>query len=217
MGHPYNYTQQIAIHNLSKLRFVGTEIQKNLFYGRDIPVVRYEYTFEQKNIRHDLNTYKYDFLTSGDFVQLYVDGQQLKAEPMINIQGEVIDYPTFDATWSGMEQGLQKDRPLLAPNPSGWFDYIDLDRTEKRFLYKESYVVRIDFDRPLVGPNLNIEGKLNGLYPDNEAMGYYFLTGSYHGNNYIPPHVPVEHSATATEQAKLQYYFHVGTYDGPQT
>ena len=65
MGHPFNYTQQIAIHNLSKLRFVGTEIQKNLFYGRDIPVVRYEYTFEQHNIRHDVSKYKYDFLKIG--------------------------------------------------------------------------------------------------------------------------------------------------------
>ena len=60
MGHPFNQTQKIEIQNLSAQRFVGTDIQKNLFYGRDIPILRYEYTFEYKPVANDYAKYEYD-------------------------------------------------------------------------------------------------------------------------------------------------------------
>lgn len=217
MGHPYNQTQKIEIKDLSRQRFVGTEIQKNLFYGRDIPVLRYEYTFKQKHVEYDVSSYKYDFLTSGDFVQLYLDGYDLRATPKYLIQGEAIDYPSLSATWSGLEQTVQKDHPLIAPQPSGYHDPIDLDRPEKRFLYKESYVVRIDYDRPAIKGTITASGNLMGIRQNAETAGMFFYTGSYHGNNYIPPHVPVLRTTAATGQANAKFFFHVGTYDGPQT
>lgn len=217
MGHPYNQTQQIEIKNLSAQRFVGTDIQKNLFYGRDIPVLRYEYTFEQHNIRHDVSSYKYDFLTSGDFVQLYLDGYHLKAEPKFIIQGEVIDYPPLVATWSGMQRGAPVDKPLLGEQISGWHEYINWDQNEKRFLYTQSYVVRIDYDRPFNRGHIPASGNIRGLVPDIQTMGYFFYTGSYHGNNYIPPHVPIERVAAWTGQVNTQFFFYTGRYDGPQT
>ena len=119
MGHPYNQTQKIEIQNLSAQRFVGTDIQKNLFYGRDIPVVRFDYFFENKPVPNDYTTQKYDLLKSGDFVKLYTDFPKFRAEPFYILQGAPHDIPLLAPAYSGLYYQISFNRPEIAPGWSG--------------------------------------------------------------------------------------------------
>jgi len=215
MGHPYNNTQWIEIQNLSAQRFVGTDIQKNLFYGRDIPQLRYEYTFQYEAVSNDYSTYQYNLLKTGDFVQLYLDRYNLKAEHKGIIQGENIDYPTIAPTHSGLVRELPFDRPVLAPNPSGFHEPAVREVAYKNFKYKESDVIYIDYDRP------SIKGAPGGgmLGMDREqadTISFMFQTGIYYPGDHIPTKSDVSEQSEAGCD-KISFFFYTGRYDGPSS
>ncbi len=215
MGHPYNNTQKIEIKNLSAQRFVGTDIQKNLFYGRDIPQLRYEYTFKYEAVNNDYSTYQYNLLKTGDFVQLYLDRPNLKAEHTGIIRGENIDYPTMAPTHSGLARELPFDRPVLAPNPSGFHEPAVREVAYSNFKYKESDVIYIDYDRPEVAAAPR--GDMLGLVPvQADTISFMFQTGVYYPGDHIPTKADV---SEAMEPAvdRISFFFHTGRYDGPSS
>jgi len=213
MGHPYNQTQWIEIQNLSAQRFVGTDIQKNLFYGRDLPVLRFEYAFDYKPVEHDYTNYKYDLLTSGDYVKLYLDIPKFKAEHTGIIRGENQDYPLLAPTPSGIIEEFPYDRPLLAPQPSGRLEPSDLDVAWKRFLYTEHDVIYIDYDRPRV--HFTPRGGMLGtvIHPAIANIAYVFETGIYYPGDHIPTQVSLPDVGETA--ARTSYFFYTGRYDGP--
>jgi len=79
MGHPYNQAQQIVLQNLSAQRFVGTDIQKNILYGRDLPVLRFNYTGLQKGVSNDSAALRYELVTSGTYIPTILDEWNINA------------------------------------------------------------------------------------------------------------------------------------------
>jgi len=215
MGHPYNQTQKIEIQNLSAQRFVGTDIQKNLFYGRDIPVLRYEWTFENKPVPNDYATYKYDLLTSGDFVQLYWDVPRLRAEPRFNVRGEPHDYPLIAPTQSGALREISFDRPSIAPTQSGFLEPCVREVAWDNFKYVQSYVKYIDWDEPKVG--ITPKGGMLGMAMSHATdMGYVFETGIMYAGDHIPSEYDVPES-TESHGDGAAFFFYTGRYDGPSS
>jgi len=215
MGHPFNQTQKIEIQNLSAQRFVGTDIQKNLFYGRDIPVVRYEYTFEYKPVFHDQFVHEYDLLTSGDFVQLYLDLPKFRAEPYYTIRGEPHDSPLMAPTPSGDINEINFNRPLLAPTQSGNLRPCVREVAWDTFKYVQSYVTYIDWDEPKVGCGW-IGNTLGTISAHTTDMGYVFETGIYYGGD----HIASEHSVPEFGEPQANaatFFFYTGRYDGPSS
>jgi len=215
MGHPFNQTQKIEIQNLSAQRFVGTDIQKNLFYGRDIPVVRYEYTFEYKPVFHDQFVHEYDLLTSGDFVKLYLDLPKFRAEPYYTIRGEPHDYPLMAPTPSGTINEISFNRPLLAPTQSGSLRPCVREVAWDTFKYIQSYVTYIDWDEPKVGCGW-IGNMLGTISAHTTDMGYVFETGIYYGGDHIASEHDVPEFGEAAPNAAT-FFFYTGRYDGPSS
>lgn len=215
MGHPFNQTQKIEIQNLSAQRFVGTDIQKNLFYGRDIPILRYEYTFEYKPVVHDYAKYEYDLLTSGDFVQLYLDLPKFRAEPFYVVRGEPHDYPLMAPTPSGIINEINYDRPFLAPTQSGNHEPCVRQVAWDNFKYIQSYVSGIEWDEPKVGCNW-LGGMLGTIItPTVSAIGYVFATGIYYRGDHIPTQFDVPEASEVGDTAS--FFFYTGRYDGPSS
>jgi len=214
MGHPYNYWQQIVLHNLSAQRYVGTDIQKNILYGRDIPVFRYDYTGAVFGIDYDYGTIHYDLLKSGDFVKLYTDRQNINAEPFYIVRGEPIDYPLQQVNPSGLQRYLPFDRPYVSYAASGvHFPYV-AELAYNEYEYIESDVVAIDYDRPWVVPHLPSAGTMLGITRNKETASFYFLTGTVFPGDYLP--VGYNYPATATSLPEhAQFYFWTGRVDGP--
>ena len=211
MGHPYNQTQKIEIKNLSAQRFVGTDIQKNLFYGRDDTEFEIVYTGLAQRVYWDYASNHYELLTSGDFVRLYTGEFGLKAEYTGNVRGESIDYPVMSTTPYGVQDRFPFDYPVLAPQPSGYFEPVDLDIFYERLELTGADVVRIDYDRPYNRAYVPSSGSFHGIKWDDQKAKMFFETGEMWKGR-------IEHTATMSDGAevanKLQYAFVTGRYDG---
>jgi hypothetical protein len=216
MGHPFNQTQKIEIQNLSAQRFVGTDIQKNLFYGRDIPTLRYEYTFEYKPVVPDYALHEYDLLTSGDFVQLYLDRPKFRAEPYYTIRGEPHDSPLMAPTPTGTINEITFNKPLLAPTQSGNLEPCVREVIWDTFKYVQSYVTDIDWDEPKVG--CGWDGSMLGTITTKvyNNMGYMFETGQLYKGDHIPSQFDVDEFKEAAPNAAT-FFFYTGRYDGPSS
>ena len=214
MGHPYNQTQKIEIKNLSAQRFVGTDIQKNLFYGRDIPSLRYDYTFKYAAVEHDYANYEYELITSGDFVQLYLDIPRLKAEHTGIIRGEPIDYPLIAPTPSGIFDKMPFDRPYVGANWSGNHDPADLDVAYNNFKYKESDVIYIDYDRPKTAWATR-GSMLGSVIQPATTVGMVFETGVLYKGDHIPTQASIPETSEGGPRAS--FFFYTGRYDGPSS
>lgn len=215
MGHPYNQTQQIELRNLSAQRFVGTSIQKNILYGRDIPVVRFDWTGTASAIQYDVGTINYDLLKSGDYIPTYLDNQYLDATGFYIVRGEPFDIPRLSAVHSGLEQGIPFDRAEIAYITSGSHEPCVREIAYNGHEYLESYVVYIDYDRPTVHANPLHHGDMLGLTKDDETAGYFFLTGLVFAGD----HIPVEQTPQSTIEpyGPTQFFFYTGRVDGPQS
>jgi hypothetical protein len=214
MGHPYNYWQQIVLHNLSAQRFVGTDIQKNILYGRDIPVFRFDYTGAVFGIDYDYGSIHYDLLKSGDFVKLYTDRGNLNAEPYYIVRGEPVDYPLVQVNPSGLERYLPFDRPLVAYAVSGFATGCVTEFAYNKHEYIDSDVIDIDYDRPWVVPRVPSAGTMLGITKNKETAGFYFETGTVFPGDYLP--VGFDYPSAGEEvYGTAQFFFWTGTVDGP--
>ena len=215
MGHPFNATQRIELRNLSAQRFVGTDIQKNILYGRDIPVLRFGWTGSSQTIYADVGKIHYDLLTSGDYVKLYTDQQYLNATGKYILEGAVFDLPPLAAVHSGLERNVPFDRPLLGYITSGHHEPSMLDIAYNGHEYLESHVIDIPYDRPLLVPHCPTKGSMLGLTQDREEAGFYFLTGVVFPGDHLPTQADIPD--VYEDGYTMSYYFHTGTYDGPSS
>lgn len=215
MGHPYNYTQQIALQNLSAQRFVGTDIQKNILYGRDLPVLRFDYTGLQNAIYYDNATFNYELITSGTYVPTIIDGPwHINATGFYFVRGIPLDRSPLSVVHSGIEQAIPFDYPVLGYITSGFCDPAFRQVAYNMHRYTGVDVIRIDYDRPIVHASLPSAGTMLGVVQELPAKGgFFFETGVVFAGD----HIPVEQTfATSTEEGyTTQFFFSTGRVDGP--
>jgi len=215
MGHPFNQTQKVELRNLSAQRFVGTDIQKNILYGRDIPVIRFGYRGSSKTVYADVGKIHYDLLTSGDYVKLYTDQGYLNATGKYTLEGAPFDPPPLAAVPSGLERGVPFDRPELAYITSGHLEPALREVAYSDYKYIQSHVTDIPYDRPLLVPHCPAKASLLGLIQERGDAGFYFLTGAVFPGDHLPSLSDVPD--LAEEGYTMSYYFRTGTYDGPSS
>ena len=211
MGHPFNQTQKIELRNLSAQRFVGTDIQKNILYGRDIPVLRFGWTGSAQTIFYDVGKIHYDLLKSGDYVKLYTDQQYLNATGKYIFEGAVFDLPPLSAVHSGMERSIPFDRPELGYITSGHHEPCVRQIAYNGHEYLGSYVIDIPYDRPLLVPHCPAKGALLGITQDREEAGFYFLTGVVFPGDHLPTEYDLE-PTVEPGPLTFQYFFHIQQY-----
>ena len=216
MGHPYNQTQQIELQNLSAQRFVGTDIQKNILYGRDIPVLRYEYTFKYPQINYDYATYEYQLITSGTYFPTYLDTYNVNGTGFYVFRGEPFDLPPLVATVSGLQDGFPFDRPELGYITSGFFEPADRQVAYQRIVVDALHDY-IDYDRPSLGTATPSRGSMLGLVQEPEKAGMFFETGTVFPGDYLPQGGSVHGSDLADNYSITQFFFHTGRVDGPSS
>ncbi len=215
MGHPYNQTQQIELQNLSAQRFVGTDIQKNILYGRDIPVLRYEYTFKYPQINYDYATYEYQLITSGTYFPTYLDEQKVNATGFYILRGEPYDTPPLVATVSGVQAGFPFDRPELGYITSGFLEPADTQIADQSIALTGHEIIRIDYDQPTMFPAVPSRGNMLGIIQELPVKaGMVFKTGTVFPGDYLPQ--GFEFSADLTDDwGSVNFFFHTGRVDGP--
>jgi hypothetical protein len=217
MGHPYNQTQKIELQNLSAQRFVGTDIQKNILYGRDIPVLRYEYTFKNPQINHDYATYEYELVTSGTYFPTYLDAQNLNATGFYVFRGEPFDVPPLNVRHSGVEVGFPFDRPELGYITSGFHEPADRQVVTQKLTLTGHDIVYIDYDRPLQSATVPSRGDMLGIIQELPAKaGMVFETGTVFPGDYLPQGFKFSEGIT-DEYSSTNFFFYTGRVDGPSS
>ena len=217
MGHPYNQTQKIELQNLSAQRFVGTDIQKNILYGRDIPVLRYDYTFKYPQINHDYATYEYELLTSGEYFPTYLDTQNVNATGFYVIRGEPFDVPPLKITPSGIEAGFPHDRPELGYITSGFFEPADRQVVNHNAVLTGHEIIYIDWDEPLHSATAPSRGDMLGIIQEPPAQSsMVFLTGTVFPGDYLPQGYQFSDAIT-DEWSSTNFFFQTGRVDGPSS
>jgi hypothetical protein len=214
MGHPYNQAQQIVLQNLSAQRFVGTDIQKNILYGRDLPVLRFDYTGLQKGIYHDGATFRYELITSGTYIPTILDGWNVSATGFYFSRGIPLDRSTWSVVHSGIEQAIPFDYPVLGYITSGLCDPAFRQVTYNMHRYTGVDVVSIPYDRPFMRGTVPSAGTMLGIISElPERAGFFFETGVMFAGD----HIAVEQSfETNTEEGyTTQFFFQTGRLDGP--
>ena len=115
------------------------------------------------------------------------------------------------ATPFGVQDRFPYHYPELAYITSGSLEPSDLDVGYERFKWRESHIVRIDYDRPFIGTSVPTSGKMLGIkWTIGPTAGFALETGDlFKGRiRHDVDDVPVEAANT------MQYTFITGRYDG---
>jgi len=215
MGHPYNQAQQIVLQNLSAQRFVGTDIQKNILYGRDLPVLRFNYTGLQKGVSNDSAALRYELVTSGTYIPTILDEWNINATGYYYSRGVPLDRSSWGVAHSGIEQGIPFDYPVLGYITSGLCDPAFRQVTHSLFKYTGVDVVSIPYDRPSTRTVLPSAGGMLGIIQElPERAGFFFETGVMFGGDHIPVQFDID-DVTEDTDYHAQFFFQTGRLDGP--
>jgi hypothetical protein len=209
MGHPYNQLQQIEHLGISNARYIGTDVQKNYFYGRDKPVLRWSFTGHQDIIYFDYPLSKFLLLQSGAFIPLVYDTYNFNAEHTGIVRGESVDYPLLGIAPRGLEDAMDWDEPLVGYSNSGYLDPSLREVGYYQATIPAADINYIDYDRPFVGTMVPSSGNMLGIQSDNMGGTMAFVTGEFFKGR-------LKWTAEKSEPgtSKAQYFFKTGRYLG---